>query len=64
MTVPSLEAIHAVHQAATQLTLTCTEIVGPLEMSIAMPSAQLLGERLPPRFLRALSKLNRKEPKR
>jgi hypothetical protein len=64
MTAPSLEAIHAVHQAATKLTLTCTEIVGPLEMSIAMPTAQMLGERLPPRFLRAISKLNRKDPTR
>lgn len=64
MSAPSLEAIHAVHEAATKLTLTCTEIVGPLEMSVAMPTVRMLGERLPPRFLRALSKLNRKVPKR
>lgn len=63
MTAPSLEAIHAVHEAATKLTLTCTEIVGPLEMSIAMPTVQLLGERVPPRFLRMISRLNRKAPK-
>lgn len=64
MSAPSLEAIHAVHEAATKLTLTCTEIVGPLEMSVAMPTVQLLGERIPPRFLRLLSKLNRKVTKR
>lgn len=64
MTAPNLEAIHAVQLAASQLTLACTEIVGPLEMSVAMPTAQLLGERVPPRLLRSLLKLHRKEPKR
>lgn len=64
MTAPSLEAIHAVHQAATKLTLTCTEIVGPLEMSIAMPTVAVLGEPIPPRLFRAIAKLNRKDPKR
>lgn len=64
MTAPSLEAIHAVHEAATKLTLTCTEIVGPLEMSIAMPTVTMLGEPIPPRLFRVIAALNRKEPKR
>ncbi len=64
MSAPNLEAIHAVQRAASQLTLACTEIVGPLEMSIALPTAQLLGERVPPRLLRSLIRLSRKETKR
>ncbi len=49
----NIAAIHAVRDAATRLTLVCTEIVGPLEMIIAMPTTPTLGEELP----RAISKL-------
>lgn len=64
MSGPSLEAIHAVAAAANRLTLACTEIVGPVEMAIAMPTATVLGEEIPPHLLRVVAKLNKKERKK
>ena len=59
-----IAAIRAVQSAAMKLTLACTEIVGPVEMAIAMPAATVLGEEIPPHLLRVVAKLNQKERKK
>lgn len=59
-----LEAIHAVTRAASQLTLVCTEIVGPLNMAVALPTAKVLGETVPYGLTRQLDKLDKKERKK
>lgn len=59
-----IAAIRAVQAAAMNLTLACTEIVGPLPMSVGMPSARILGEPVPRRMRRKAASIDQKERKR
>lgn len=58
----SIAAIRAVQAAAMQLTIACTEIVGPLSMAVSMPTAVTLGEKIPRKMKRSVDAIDRKEP--
>jgi len=60
----NLAAIRSVHAAAAQLTLACTQIVGPIAMAVALPTAPTLGDRVPPSMQRKIDALEAKEEKR
>lgn len=53
----SLVAIRAVHVAAMNLTLACTEIVGARAMSIALPTAKQLGDPVPEELERDVERI-------
>lgn len=60
----NIAAIRAVELAAANLTLACTEMVGPLPMAIAMPTAHLLGEGIPARLQRDVDIIENREERR
>lgn len=53
--------IRAVHAAATNLTLACTEIVGPVQMAMSLPRTRVLGEPLPWAMRRRIVELESKQ---
>ena len=59
----SIVAIRAVQAAALNLTLVCTEIVGPVKMAVSMPSVKNLGDRVPPNLLHDIDPLDEESKK-
>lgn len=57
----AIAAIRAVQAASLNLTLVCTEIVGPLSMSVSLPTARGLGDDLPQSMKRQVAAIERKE---
>lgn len=58
----NLAAIHAVRDAASALTLACSEIVGPVGMALALPMVKSLGEPVPETLKRKTRKIDRRKP--
>lgn len=59
-----LASVRSVHQAALDLTLACTQFVGPMPMAVSLPTAPSLGERVPPSMQRKIEALGAREVKR
>jgi hypothetical protein len=57
----NLAAIRSVHAAAAQLTLACTQIVGPIAMALSLPEVKTLGEPVPDKMKRAARKIDRRK---
>lgn len=57
----TIAAIRSVQAAALNLTLVCTEIVGPLTMSVSLPTARGLGDPVPKSMTRKVRAIERKE---
>lgn len=60
----TIAAIRSVHDAATGLTLACTEIVGPIDMALGVVNAPSLGQRVPQTIRRAVEKIEERQEKR
>ncbi len=54
-----IEAVRSRHQAALDLTLACAERVGATVMAVAMPTVPVLGEPVPRRLRRDVSKIEK-----
>lgn len=60
----TIAAIRSVHDAATGLTLACTQIVGPIDMALGVVNAPALGGRMPKSIRRAVEKIEARKEKR
>ena len=54
----ALHAVQLVKLAADGLTLACVEVVGPVPMSLSLPTVAALGEPVPRKWWRKLRLLN------
>lgn len=61
MAAEHLETIRSVHQAAQQLTLVCTEFVGPVSMAVSLTATRTLAEPLPRRLQRDVEEIEKRE---
>ena len=59
----NIAAIRAVQAAAMNLTLVCTEIVGPRQMELSMPTAPSLGDPVPEDLAHQAEEIDERESK-
>lgn len=60
MALAQLETIRSVRQAAQGLTLACAEYVGPVSMSVSLPTVGALADPLPRQLRRDMAKIEKR----